>query len=250
MADDGAQQQSHKTHRKPRAGRKADKKDAADKKRRGLSNERYNPKAFGFNNPSKQKQQTRMKADKDEKRLHVPLVDRSSEQPPPVLVAVVGPPQSGKSTLIRSLVKHYTRQPLGKEIKGPITVVSGKHRRLTFYECPNDLHAMTDLAKSADLILLLIDGKYGFEMETFEFLNICQIHGFPKIMGILTHLDGSGHAPRSLLVRPAAQPTVPSQLRARCVLQGSSAPRACRRRRSSLRAASGRRSTPVRSCST
>jgi ribosome biogenesis protein BMS1 len=41
---------------------------------------------------------------------------------------------------------------------------------------------MTDLAKSADLILLLIDGKFGFEMETFEFLNICQVHGFPKIM--------------------------------------------------------------------
>ena len=26
-------------------------------------------------------------------------------------------------------------------------------------------------------------------METFEFLNVCQVHGFPKIMGVLTHLD-------------------------------------------------------------
>ena len=26
-------------------------------------------------------------------------------------------------------------------------------------------------------------------MEIFEFLNICQVHGFPKIMGVLTHLD-------------------------------------------------------------
>ena len=25
--------------------------------------------------------------------------------------------------------------------------------------------------------------------EQFEFLNICQVHGFPKIMGVLTHLD-------------------------------------------------------------
>lgn len=188
MADDGSQ--SHKAHRAPKVGPKAAKKDAMDKKRRGLSNERYNPKAFTFNNPQKQAQQTRMKADKDEKRLHVPMVDRSSDTPPPVLVGVVGPPKSGKSTLIRSLVKHYTRQPLGAEIKGPITVVTSKSRRLTLYECPNDLHAMTDLAKSADLILLLIDGKYGFEMETFEFLNICQVHGFPKIMGVLTHLDG------------------------------------------------------------
>ncbi|VVA20327.1 PREDICTED: ribosome biogenesis [Prunus dulcis] len=48
---------------------------------------------------------------------------------------------------------------------------------------------MIDAAKFADLALLLIDGSYGFEMETFEFLNILQVHGFPKVMGVLTHLD-------------------------------------------------------------
>ena len=36
---------------------------------------------------------------------------------------------------------------------------------------------------------MLIDASFGFEMEVFEFLNICQVHGFPKIMGVLTHLD-------------------------------------------------------------
>lgn len=68
-------------------------------------------------------------------------------------------------------------------------MVSGKGRRLTLFECNNDLGSMVDLAKVADLVLLLIDGSYGFEMETFEFLNILQQHGFPKVMGILTHLD-------------------------------------------------------------
>ena len=48
---------------------------------------------------------------------------------------------------------------------------------------------MIDTAKVADLVLLLVDASYGFEMETFEFLNICQHHGFPRIMGVLTHLD-------------------------------------------------------------
>jgi hypothetical protein len=38
-------------------------------------------------------------------------------------------------------------------------------------------------------VLLLVDGNYGFEMETFEFLNLLQVHGFPKVMGVLTHLD-------------------------------------------------------------
>jgi len=35
----------------------------------------------------------------------------------------------------------------------------------------------------------LIDAKFGFEMETFEFLNIAQIYGLPRIMGVLTHMD-------------------------------------------------------------
>lgn len=38
-------------------------------------------------------------------------------------------------------------------------------------------------------VLMLIDASFGFEMETFEFLNICQVHGFPRVMGVLTHLD-------------------------------------------------------------
>ncbi len=79
-----------------------------------------------------------------------------------------------------SQVKHYTGHSVSN-VHGPITVVSGKKRRLTLMECPNDLNAMCDIAKTADLILLLIDGSFGFEMETFEFLNVAQTHGFPKV---------------------------------------------------------------------
>lgn len=31
-------------------------------------------------------------------------------------------------------------------------------------ECANDINAMIDAAKFADLVLLLVDGSYGFEM--------------------------------------------------------------------------------------
>lgn len=48
---------------------------------------------------------------------------------------------------------------------------------------------MIDLAKICDLALVLIDASIGFEMETFEFLSLLQNHGFPNVMGILTHLD-------------------------------------------------------------
>lgn len=42
--------------------------------------------------------------------------------------------------------------------------IVGKNRRLTIIECPNDLSAMIDTAKVADLVLLMIDGSFGFEM--------------------------------------------------------------------------------------
>lgn len=108
--------------------------------------------------------------------------------PPPYIVAVQGPPGVGKTTLIRSLVKNYTKYNLNV-IDGTVTLVSSKNRRLTFIECPNDMHGMIDVAKVADLVLLLIDASFSFEMETFEFLNILQVHGFPRVLGVLTHLD-------------------------------------------------------------
>lgn len=85
-------------------------------------------------------------------------------------------------------MRRFTKHSLA-DIQGPITVVSGKRRRLTLLECSNDLNSMIDIAKIADLILLMIDGNFGFEMETMEFLNILAPHGFPRILGVTTHLD-------------------------------------------------------------
>ena len=59
-------------------------------------------------------------------------------------------------------------------------MVAGKKRRLTLLECSNDLHSMIDMAKIADLCLLMINAKHGFQMETFEFLNLLQTHGMPE----------------------------------------------------------------------
>lgn len=49
---------------------------------------------------------------------------------------------------------------------------------------------MIDVAKVVDIVLLMIDGNYGFEMETMEFLNVLSASGMPgNVFGILTHLD-------------------------------------------------------------
>jgi ribosome biogenesis protein BMS1 len=118
------------------------------------------------------------------------LVDRLPEEAPPVIVGVVGPPGVGKTTLIKSLIRRYTKQTLSTPT-GPLTVVTSKRRRLTFIECPADsLASMVDIAKVVDIVLLMIDGNYGFEMETMEFLNVLSASGMPgNVFGILTHLD-------------------------------------------------------------
>ena len=107
---------------------------------------------------------------------------------PPRVIVVQGSSESGKSTLIKSLVFHYTKQKVN-DIKGTITIRTNKNNRITFIECPNDINSMIDLAKICDLALLVIDASIGFEMETFEFLSILKNHGMPSCMGVLTHLD-------------------------------------------------------------
>ena len=37
------------------------------------------------------------------------------------------------------------------------------------------MHMHVLAAKVADLVLLMVDGSFGFEMETFEFLNMLQV---------------------------------------------------------------------------
>ncbi|XP_035516521.1 ribosome biogenesis protein BMS1 homolog [Morone saxatilis] len=178
-----------KRHQQKHSGPKAERKKL--KKQGGTTDEderKRNPKAFAVQSAVRMAKTFHRAQDIKTKKHHIPLVDRTPLEPPPVVIVVVGPPKVGKTTLIRCLIKNFTRQKLG-DICGPVTIVSGKKRRLTFMECNNDINTMIDLAKVADLVLMLIDASFGFEMETFEFLNICQVHGFPRIMGVLTHLD-------------------------------------------------------------
>ncbi|XP_069693908.1 ribosome biogenesis protein BMS1 homolog isoform X2 [Periplaneta americana] len=186
MEDDALQKK--KSHRDRHSGRKAEKKKAKNVHVQELTDKQKNPKAFTFNSAIRAERRFRRKQDIETKKQHIPLVDRTPIEPPPVIVAVVGPPKVGKTTLIQCLIKSFTKQPL-TSIKGPITLVSGKKRRITLLECNNDINSMIDVAKVADLVLLLVDASFGFEMEIFEFLNICQVHGMPRVMGVLTHLD-------------------------------------------------------------
>lgn len=111
----------HKAHRASQSDSRTSKKSKGKGKEAGG----FNEKAFAPKSGRRADKQGRRKAEKDQTRLHVPLVDRTpDDEPPPVVVAVVGPSGVGKSTLVKSLVKRYTKHTL-TEVKGPITVVTG-----------------------------------------------------------------------------------------------------------------------------
>jgi ribosome biogenesis protein BMS1 len=61
--------------------------------------------------------------------------------------------QVGKTSLIKGLVKHYTKQNLN-DPRGPITVVTGKKRRITLLECPPDLPGVLFVLLCCNIVIL------------------------------------------------------------------------------------------------
>ena len=183
--------QVNKKHGKPGNSVSSRKKEKVRNARLGIDKpSAFNIKANTQSNYMSKWKYIKKLMDREHKKHH-PLISKPltvNNEEPPILVAIVGPPGVGKSLLVRSLIKHYTTTKIS-DCRGPMTILANKHRRITFFECPNELNSMIDVAKVCDLALLMVDSTYGFEMETFEFLNAAQLHGFPRVMGVLTKLD-------------------------------------------------------------
>lgn len=82
-------EKTQKAHIKKKGGKKVERK-----KENKFSNAKKssNPKAFTFNSAGKAEKNVRRNNDLGEKKLHVPMVDRTPIESPPVVIAVVGPP--------------------------------------------------------------------------------------------------------------------------------------------------------------
>uniref|UniRef100_K1QDX9 Ribosome biogenesis protein BMS1-like protein n=1 Tax=Magallana gigas TaxID=29159 RepID=K1QDX9_MAGGI len=187
MEEDGNQ----KKHRKRQAGPKAEKKKAKNKHQQELTPQQRNPKAFAIQHAQKTAKLIRRTQDIKTKKQHIPLVDRTPLEPPPIVIAIVGPPKVGKSTLLQCIVKNFTKQRLAN-VQGPVTVVSGKTRRLTLMECNNDINSMIDLAKVADLgaKLFYLSGMVNEEYQKTEVHNLCRfisVMKFRPLQWRLTH---------------------------------------------------------------
>lgn len=115
--------QHHKQHRK------CHKTNAEKAQNRHKNGGNFNTKAFVSSSPGHALRAGLRNAELDQKRLHVPQISRTNEdEAPPVIIAIVGPQGVGKTTLMRSLVRRFTKHTL-KDIRGPVTVISGKFHR-------------------------------------------------------------------------------------------------------------------------
>ncbi|KAK2495980.1 hypothetical protein MC885_002967, partial [Smutsia gigantea] len=166
-----------KKHRRKNSGPKAEKKKKQHLQALQLGNEedarKRNPKAFAVQSAVRMARSFHRTQDLKTKKHHIPVVDRTPLEPPPIVVVVMGPPKVGKSTLIQCLIRNFTRQKL-TEIRGPVTIVSGKKRRLTIIECGCDINMMIDLAKVADLgaKLFFLSGMVHGEYQNQEIHNL------------------------------------------------------------------------------
>eukprot|EP00798_Chlamydomonas_sp_ICE-L_P024733 gene24733-10369_t len=167
---------SGKSHRKAKAGRKADKRKTAEQKKKGTLDQakaaRQNPRAFAFQSAGKAKRNQSRSSEKDQRRMHAPMMERAVDEPPPLMVLVHGPPGAGKTIIIKKEeANHFCGVPSGSEWNESCLKLLLRLLQLSQLSEAVQL----DAAKYADLVLLMIDGSFGFEMETFEFLNLLQV---------------------------------------------------------------------------
>ncbi|KJP89190.1 hypothetical protein AK88_01068 [Plasmodium fragile] len=180
-----------KHHKKKKVGKKAKKKKISKGANRGGKNNEVKKfhKAFAFSGGIRSAHRRKQhQFELEEKKLRAPQNFKECSKSSPLIVAIQGPKGVGKTTLLKSLIKHYVGVSMN-EVKGPVSIITKALKRYTFVEVSDDILSMIDVAKIADLCLLVIDGSYGLELETLEFVSILKTHGLPKVIGVVTHLD-------------------------------------------------------------
>ena len=74
----------------------------------------------------------------DQTTYRIEEEDEEDNLEPPFVIAVQGSLESGKTTLIKSLVYYFTRQKV-TTVKGTITLRTNRNQRITFLECPTNM---------------------------------------------------------------------------------------------------------------
>lgn len=122
-------------------------------------------------------------------KSQVPIANMAFKDIPPPFISIIGPESSGKTTLLKSLIKHFWKKKAATS--GPITMKIS-HKRFTFYESTNNIENIIDTIKVSDMVIIIINLSVGLQKETLETINMINSQGVPKLGFVFTHyLDKS-----------------------------------------------------------
>mmetsp|Transcript_38973 Transcript_38973/g.79785 ORF Transcript_38973/g.79785 Transcript_38973/m.79785 type:complete len:310 (+) Transcript_38973:52-981(+) len=110
------------------------------------------------------------------------------QKPYPMTISVVGPRKTGKTTMIDSLLFFFGK--FGQvSYNSPVTVFTEEEAPIVLLEGHSDILSAVNLSKASEIVILVIDGFFGLELETFEFITLSKMNGVKKIICVVTHLD-------------------------------------------------------------
>jgi|Transcript_85722 hypothetical protein len=104
------------------------------------------------------------------------------------IISIIGPRQAGKTTLLKSIVEHLTKiKSWNKSMT--VSIFDPRGSMTVYFENISDILSIINCIKVSDLIISIIDGFFGLELETFETVAIIRKSNFKRYVFIVTHLD-------------------------------------------------------------
>ena len=104
------------------------------------------------------------------------------------MISIIGPEQSGKTTLMKSIVNYLTKIKRS-DISKIISIFNSKKELTILIESGADIFSNLQCIKLSNLMVIVIDGFFGLELDTFETLTASNSLHFKKYVFALTHLD-------------------------------------------------------------
>ncbi|AFP65235.1 BMS1-like protein (nucleomorph) [Chroomonas mesostigmatica CCMP1168] len=106
----------------------------------------------------------------------------------PLIISIIGPKKVGKTTLNKSIASYFLCE-YNEFVYGPLIVVVEKDVSYLFIEASSDILSISNLTKASDIIILVMDGYFGLELEIFEYISLFDTHGVSRVLAALTHID-------------------------------------------------------------
>lgn len=126
------------------------------------------------------------------------IVNMTYKNDPPPFISIMGPRESGKTTLLKSIFYYYWKKDI---LTDGITTTKISHKRFTFYEAMNEINNNIDTIKISDMIIILINAKIGIEKELLETINIINSQGVPKLCFVITNAESDKKAVKEITRR-------------------------------------------------